>query len=101
MKWLVWDPVFLDLNEFPAALHHFICIEGRDAQLDVGLVHPAEVLVCAEEHHISIHGPVGLGAFEALDGVVDGSVCWVDVKGFVWNNLGLLPSSIPLVVVYF
>ncbi len=67
MRGLVRDPVLLQLDQAPARLKHLEAVEGRDAQLQVRLVHALEVLVASEDDDFVVDGPVGLGALKALD----------------------------------
>jgi len=70
VEWLVGDPVLLELDQASAGLKHLEAIKSWDAQLQVRLVHPLEVLIASENNDFVIDGPVGFGTFKALDGVV-------------------------------
>ena len=74
MKGLVWDPVLFKLNKLAACLKHLETIEGRDAQLQVGLVHALKVLVATEDYDFVIDSPVCFGSLEALNRVVKCSI---------------------------
>ena len=101
VEWLVGDPVLLELDQASAGLKHLEAIKSWDAQLQVRLVHPLEVLIASENNDFVIDGPVGFGTFKALNGVVQCSVCRRNAEWLIGHNFWSLPPAIAHVVVDF
>ena len=99
MLGLVRDPVFFDFNKLSAALNHFESVKSWDSQLNMRLVHSAEVLISSKHGYFVVDGAVGLGAFKALDRVVEGGVGRVELETCVRFDRRCLPATIFQVVV--
>ena len=99
--WLVRYPGFLNFDESSAALKHLISVESRDAKLQMGLVHSAEILVRSKQDHFVVDCSISFRSFEALDRVVQSSVRRIDIEWLVWHNLRGLPASVLQIEVDF
>ena len=62
-------------------------------------VHSLEILIRTEEHDPIVVGYVGFQSLKALNTVVQGGVCGVELKGLVCANHGALPSTIVRIVI--
>ena len=91
---LVRDPVLFKFDELSAALKHLKSIESGNAELQVRLVHSAEILIRAEHHYFIVHCAIRFRTFKALDRVVQSRICRVKFKSLIWNNLRSLPSTV-------
>ena len=101
MLWLVRYPGFLNFDESSAALKHLISVESRDAKLQMGLVHSAEILVRSKQDHFVVDCSISFRSFEALDRVVQSSVRRIDIEWLVWHNLRGLPATVLQIEVDF
>ena len=64
------------------------------------LIHSLKVIVDPEHDYSLVVCLVGFSSLEALDGVVEGGVGRVKHERLVGDDLGSLPTSIIIVIVY-
>ena len=95
------NPVFVKFQKCPCAFDHLVDIKLRKTKLFVARVHPLEILVNAEHLNTLWIGmiSISLGSFKALNGIVQGSICWIKLERLNWSDPRVLPSSIILVVI--
>jgi hypothetical protein len=101
VHWAVWDPVLFNLDKLLCCCHHLMYVEVGNAQLCMGRVHPATVLVEAVHLYAVVNSPIGLRPLEALDTIVESGILGHQVKWCIGNNLRFLPATVMVVVVNF
>ena len=74
MQWSIRDPIFLNLDQLLAALHHLVNIEGWNTELKMRAIHPMEVLVSSKQDDLIIDCSVSFGTFETLDSILHTSI---------------------------